>query len=229
VNELGWDDPIGKTVKIDTLDLTVVGVVKDFVQNLWSPVMPMVFRMVPKEETGTLIVKGTKENILGLNDQIKVVWDELIPNAPYGGAPQNNFNEESITVNKNIQKMFNFLTIVGIFLSIVALYTLVSLNILKRTKEVGMRKVLGAPSMQINHIIGKPFILMIGIASIIGGATGYYMSVMLMDSVWEHHIIVGTLSVLVPIIFTLILAYITLTSKVLYTLSKNPVQSLRYE
>jgi len=207
----------------------VVGVVKDCVQNLWSPIMPMVFRKVPKEETGTLIVKGTKENILALNDQIKVIWDELIPNAPYGGAPQNNFNEESITVNKNIQKMFNFLTIVGIFLSIVALYTLVSLNILKRTKEVGMRKVLGAPSMQINHIIGKPFIFMIGIASIIGGATGYYMSVMLMDSVWEHHIIVGTLSVLVPIIITLLLAYITLTSKVLYTLSKNPVQSLRYE
>ena len=229
VSELGWDDPIGKTVKIDTLDLIVVGVVKDFVQNLWNPVMPMVFRMVPKGETGTLIVKGSKENIMALNDQIKAVWDELIPNAPYGGAPLNNFYEGSIALNKNIQKMYNFLTIVGIFLSIVALYTLVSLNILKRTKEVGMRKVLGAPSLQINHLIGKPFILMILIASVIGGAMGYYMSVMLLDSIWKHHIMVGTLSVLVPIIITLLLAYITLTSKVLYTLSKNPVQSLRYE
>lgn len=229
VSELGWDDPIGKSVKIDTLDLTVVGVIKDFTQNLWTPLMPMVFRMVPKDQTGTLIVKGSKENIMALNDQVKVIWDELIPNAPYGGAPLNNFNEESITVNKNIQKMFNFLTIVGIFLSIVALYTLVSLNILKRTKEVGMRKVLGAPSMQINHLIGKPFILMILIASVIGGATGYFMSAMLLDSIWKHHIIVGTLSVLIPIIITLLLAYLTLTSKVLYTLSKNPVQSLRYE
>jgi ABC-type antimicrobial peptide transport system permease subunit len=229
VNEFGWDDPIGKTVKLDSLNLTVVGVVKDFVQNLWTPVKPMVFRKVPKDDTGTLIVKGGEENIVALNDQIKAVWDELIPNAPYGGAPLDNFDEGSIALNKNIQKMYNFLTIVGIFLSIVALYTLVSLNILKRTKEVGMRKVLGAPSMQINHLIGKPFILMILIASVIGGATGYYMSVMLLDSIWKHHIIVGTLSVLVPIVITLLLAYVTLTSKVLYTLSKNPVQSLRYE
>lgn len=229
VSELGWDDPIGKTVKVDSLNLTVVGVVKDFVQNLWSPIMPMVFRMVPKDQAGTLIVKGNKENILTLNDQIKTVWEEIIPNEPYGGAPLNNFNEESITVNSNIQKIFNFLTVVGIFLSIVALYTLVSLNILKRTKEVGMRKVLGAPSMQINHLIGKPFIFLILIASLVGGATGYFLSVMLLDSIWEHHIIVGAISVTIPIAITLVLAYITLTSKVLYTLSKNPVQSLRYE
>lgn len=229
VSELGWDDPLGKTVKVDSLNLVVVGVVKDFVQNLWSPIMPMVFRMVPKEQAGTLIVKGSKENILALDDQIKAVWEEIIPNEPYGGAPLSNFNEESITINSNIQKIFNFLTVVGIFLSIVALYTLVSLNILKRTKEVGMRKVLGAPSMQITHLIGKPFILMVLIASLIGGATGYFMSVMLLDSIWEHHILVGFISVIIPIAITLVLAYVTLTSKVLYTLSKNPVQSLRYE
>ena len=229
VKEYGWDDPIGKTIKIDTLSLTVVGVVKDFYQSLWEPLMPMVFRMVPKDQLGTLIVKGDKNNLMALNDQIKKDWEKLIPNTPYSGILQSQSFEEATSVNKNILKIFNFLTVVGLFLSIVALYTLVSLNILKRTKEIGIRKALGSPSLRINNLIGKPFFIMLGIASIIGGAGGYFMSVMLLDSIWKIHIIVNTLSIILPILIMLILSYLTLSAKVFYTLSKNPINSLRYE
>ena len=227
--EYGWDDPIGKIIKIDTLTLTVVGEVKDFYENLWSPQMSVVFRMVPKDQLGVLIVKGNKSNILALNEQIKKEWEKLIPNAPYSGVSQIQSLEEATTVNKNILKIFNFLTIVGLFLSVVALYTLISLNILKRTKEVGIRKALGAPSFSINNMIGKPFFIMLGIASILGGAGGYFLSVMLLDSIWKIHMLVNTISIVLPVLIMLILAYITLTSKVYYTLSKNPISSLRYE
>lgn len=229
VKEYGWDDPIGKTIKIDTLNLMVVGVVKDFYQNLWEPLMPMVFRTAPKDQLGILIVKGEKKNLMALNDQIKKDWERLIPNSPYSGMLQSQAYEESTTVNKNILKIFNFLTVVGLFLSIVALYTLISLNILKRTKEVGIRKALGAPSISINNMIGKPFFIMLAIASLIGGAGGYFMSVMLLDSIWKIHIIVNTISITLPILIMLILSYLTLSSKVFYTLSKNPISSLRYE
>lgn len=229
VKEYGWDDPIGKTIKIDTLQLTVVGEVKDFYQNLWEPLMPMVFRTVTKDQLGTLVVKGDKKDLMALNDQIKKEWEKLIPNAPYPGMLQTQSYEESTSVNKNILKIFNFLTVVGLFLSIVALYTLISLNILKRTKEVGIRKALGAPSFSINNMIGKPFFIMLAIASIIGGAGGYYMSIMLLDSIWKIHIIVNTISIILPVLIMLMLSYLTLSSKVYYTLSKNPINSLRYE
>lgn len=227
--EYGWDDPIGKKIMIDTLELTVVGEVKDFYQNLWNPLMPMVFRMVPKTELTTLIVKGNKNSLMALNDQIKKEWQGLIPNTPYPGMPISKSYEESTTVNKNILKIFNFLTFVAVFLSIVALYTLISLNILKRTKEVGIRKALGATSISINNLIGKPFIVMLIIASFIGGAGGYFLSVMLLDSIWKIHIIVNVISVLLPVLILLILSYLTLSTKVFYTLSKNPISSLRYE
>lgn len=229
VKEYGWDDPIGKTIKIDTLELTVVGEVKDFYQSLWEPIMPMVFRMVPKDELGILVVKGDKKDLVALNDQIKKDWERLIPNAPYSGMLQSQSYQEATTVNKNILKIFNFLSVVGLFLSVVALYTLISLNILKRTKEIGIRKALGAPSFSINNMIGKPFFIMLGIASVLGGAGGYFLSVMLLDSIWKIHILVNTVSIVLPVLIMLILAYVTLTSKVFYTLSKNPISSLRYE
>jgi putative ABC transport system permease protein len=227
--EYGWDDPIGKTIKIDTLSMTVVGVVADFYENLWRPRIPCVFRMISKDQLVTLVVKGSSKNLMALNDQIKKEWERLIPNAPYAGVTQGQQFEEAATVNKNILKIFNFLTVVGIFLSIVALYTLISLNILKRTKEVGIRKALGAPSFKINNMIGKPFFIMLIIASLLGGAGGYFLSVMLLDSIWKIHIIVNVISILVPVIIMLILSYFTLSSKVYYTLSKNPISALRYE
>ena len=229
VKEYGLDDPIGKTIRIDTLDLTIVGVVKDFYQNLWEPIMPVVFRTIQKSKVGSMVIKSDKSNLMALNEQIKKDWERLIPNTPYPGMLQTQHYEEALSVNKNILKIFNFLTLVGLFLSIVALYTLVSLNILKRTKEIGIRKALGAPSFSINNLIGRPFIIMLIIASLIGGLVGYYMSVMLLDSIWKIHIIVNVISILLPVIMMLVLAYITLSSKVYYTLSKNPIKSLRYE
>ncbi|MHC1702438.1 MAG: FtsX-like permease family protein [Tenuifilaceae bacterium] len=227
--EYGWDDPIGKTIKIDTLELIVVGEVKDFYQSLWDPIVPMVFRMVPRDQLGMLVVKSSKNNLMALNEQIKREWERLVPNAPYDGVLQSQSYEEATKVNKNILKIFNFLTVVGVFLSIVALYTLISLNLLKRTKEVGIRKALGAPSFHINNMIGKPFFIMLVIASLIGGMGGYFLSVMLLDSIWDIHIAVNTVSILLPVLIMLLLSYLTLSSKVFHTLSKNPISSLRYE
>jgi len=227
--EYGWDDPIGKTIKIDTLELTIVGEVKDFYQGLWSPIMPMVFRMVPKSELSTLIVKGNKNNLMALNEQIKKEWERLIPNSPYGGVLQSQSFGNSSRTNKNVLKMFNFLTFVGIFLSIIALYTLISLNLLKRTKEVGIRKALGASFYSINIMIGKPFFIMLVIASFVGGAGGYFLSSMLLDSISKIHVIVNFISIMLPVIIMLFLSYLTLSLKVFYTLSNNPISSLRYE
>lgn len=227
--EYGWDDPIGKTIKIDTLQLIVVGMVKDFYQSLWEKQMPMVFRMIPKDKVSVLIVKGNKNNLVKLNDQIKREWERLVPNAPYDGMLQSASFEEATTVNKNILKIFNFLTVVGIFLSVVALYTLISLNLLKRTKEVGIRKALGASSISINNIIGKPFLIMTFIASVKGSIIGYYLAVMLLDSIWDIHIKVNIISVLLPVAILLVISYVTLSLKVYSTLSKNPISALRYE
>jgi ABC-type antimicrobial peptide transport system permease subunit len=185
--------------------------------------------MIPKDQLTTLIVKGNKSNLLALNDQIKKEWEGLVPNSPYNGMLQSKAFDNSVETNSNILKIFNFLTVVGIFLSIVALYTLISLNILKRTKEVGIRKALGASSVSINNMIGKPFFIMLLIASVIGGAGGYFMSSMLLDSIWQIHIIINIVSILLPVLIMLLISYFTLSTKVFYVLTKNPIGSLRYE
>ncbi len=229
VKELGLTDAIGKTFKIDTSDIQIIGIVKDFYLNLWAPLLPVVMLKSPKEDMGMLIVKGKKGNVAELNNQIKKEWERLIPNAPYDATLQENADEQSDAINSNVIKIFVFLSVVSVFLSIIALYTLISLNIIKRTKEIGIRKILGAPSIHINNIVGRPFFIMLFIAFVLGGAGGYYLSDMLLDNIWKQHITVNIYSILIPILIMLLLAFITLTALVYNTLAKNPIKSLRYE
>jgi len=229
VKEFKWDDPIGKEIKIDTLSLIVTGVVKNFYQNLYDPIVPTVMIITPKNHLNKLLIKADKNKLLSLNDQFKKDWERLIPYAPYGGRINDVNYEYSQIDNKNILKVFNFLSGVAIFLSLIALYTLVSLNIIKRTKEIGIRKVFWAPSFRINKMIVKPFFFILLIASFFGGYGGYFLSQTLLDSVWKHHINVNASTVSIPVIVLLLISLFTLSSRVYYTLWKNPVNSLRSE
>ncbi len=229
LKEFKLDNPIGKTIQIDTSELVIVGVVKDFYRNLWNPLMPSVMRVASKDKLSSLLVKCNKENLVALNNQIKKEWERLIPNAPYEGVLPDTIFEESRSINENILKIFSFLSVISIFLSIIALFTLISLNINKRTKEIGIRKTMGAPSIHIYYLIGKPFFIMLFMAFIFGGAGGYFLSQMLLKSIWAYHVNANAISVLLPIIIIFILSLITLVLKVYYTLVKNPINSLKYE
>jgi ABC-type antimicrobial peptide transport system permease subunit len=229
VKEFKWDDPIGKEIKIDTLSLIVVGVVKNFYQNLFYPIMPTVMIMTPKDHLNKLLIKADKSKLLSLNNQFKKDWGKLIPYAPYGGRINDINYEYSQIDNKNILKVFNFLSGVAIFLSLIALYTLVSLNIIKRKKEIGIRKVFWTPSFRINYLIVKPFFFILLLASIVGGYGGYFLSQTLLSSVWTHHVNVNISTVSIPVFSLLIVALFTISAKVYYTLWKNPINSLRSE
>ena len=105
----------------------------------------------------------------------------------------------------------------------------VSLRILKRTKEFGIRKIVGAPISVIAMHISKEFIILIGIASVLGAGMGYYLSNTLLSSIWENYVAIGLLSLLLPVIIIFIFSAITLSGKVIQTARQNPVDALRYE
>ena len=73
-------------------------------------------------------------------------------------------------------------------LSAIGLFSLVSLNIIKRMKEIGIRKVLGASIANIAKNLSREFLIILSIASILGSVAGYYMSKMLMASIWAYYV-----------------------------------------
>jgi ABC-type antimicrobial peptide transport system permease subunit len=233
IEDFKWkdEDPINKKVRLnDTTELIIVGLVKNFYQyGFWEKINPTAITLGRKDRMRMIVVQAEIQNLEPLNDQLKEVWAELIPNRPYPGFFQEERLAEAKDVNNQIVKIYNFLAIVSVLLSLVGLYTLVSLTIIKRTKEIGIRKVLGAPISNLLKIINRDFIIIIIIASAIGSYGGYMVSVSLMSSIWVYHMDPTIFTFLIPIVFIIGVSAITLTRKVYKAASKNPVDAIKYE
>ncbi|MFO7827558.1 MAG: FtsX-like permease family protein [Bacteroidales bacterium] len=231
VNDFGLKDPVGKTIyENDTLTYHIIGVANNvFLYGVWEEVMPLIYRLSPEEDYRTFAIKAKQENLPEINESLKSAWAELIPNYPYEGRFQEQLLDEAKQINQNIKTMFIFLAVCALFLSAIGLYTLVSLSVLNRTKEVGIRKVMGASVEKIMIIITKPFIIIIAIAAILGSLGGYYISVMLMDSIWDTYSEANIYSFLIPVSMVFVISMATVIWRVYKSAMQNPTQSLRYE
>ncbi len=137
--------------------------------------------------------------------------------------------QEEKDINSSILKVNVFLAIVATLLSLIGMYNLVSLDIIRRTKEMGIRKIQGAPVPLIMYLVSKKFLIVLIIASILGCAGGYYMSNLLLDSIWDYFVQIkpGILILSAAIMF--VATILTIIFKIVKAALRNPVDSLRYE
>ncbi|MEQ9425463.1 MAG: FtsX-like permease family protein [Cyclobacteriaceae bacterium] len=233
VEEFGWDEPIGQRVSIDdSTTLTVVGVVKDFNHNgLWREVGPYGIRLSKEADFNFVIAKVNPSKLFTAFEFLEETWVQEIPNRPFTGFYQDQLGaiRQAKLVNQNIVVVFGFLAVLSVVLSGIGLYTLVSLSIIRRVKEIGVRKVLGAPIAQIISLLNKPFAIMIIIGGTLGLGCGYVVTDLLISTIFAYYKPVGVDTFLIPLGLILLISWSTSTFRILSAARQNPVVSLRYE
>jgi len=227
----GWKDPLGKEVTwMDTTKLYVIGVVKDvYTKGLWEEMDPMMIRYTAPENYTHVIVKAPVEKLSEINTFMENQWKTVFPNRLYNGRFLNEDMAEASTVNNNIVKMFAFLGIIALILSATGLFTLVSLNIIKKMKEIGVRKVLGASIANITRIINKEFAIILLLASFLGSALAYFAVDALMDSIWDYYQPTTQMAMILSVLVMFTVSAVAIGYKVLTAASMNPVNTLRDE
>ncbi|MFY0608414.1 MAG: ABC transporter permease [Cyclobacteriaceae bacterium] len=230
VKEMAWEEPIGKVLKIDdSTRLNVIGVMKDFyMQGFFTPVSAAAYRLADKDNYNFVIIKS-QVSPTKLRETLEAKWYEVAPNTPFNSQIQNAVLEDSEYVNNNIETMFRFLGIVALLLSSIGLYTLVSLNVIKRVKEIGVRKVLGASVGQIVVLINHKFFWLLFVSSAIGAALSYFAIDALMGSIFSVYEAANMVTVLVPFVTLILLAVLIASLRIASSAVKNPVNSLRSE
>jgi putative ABC transport system permease protein len=230
-DSFGWDDAIGKQITwMDTVQLYVVGVVKDVYTNgLWREMEPLMIRYTTQDKYSHVIVNVPLEKVKDVNTFMEKEWKQIFPNRLYNGRVINENTVESNTVNTNIVKMFAFLGIVALILSATGLFTLVSLNIIKRMKEIGVRKVLGASIGNITRIINTEFIVILMIASVMGCVCSFFLVNAMMSSIWNYYQSTTSVTFAVSVGVMFLISAIAIGYKVFSAASMNPVNTLRTE
>lgn len=231
VKDFGWEEPVGKRVQIDdSTRLTVVGVLKDFyAYGFWEKVEPMGFRPATDSRMNFVVTRMKPENSKAAYEALEAAWYDVVPNKPFNGDYQDEFIKESNLVNNNIAILFTFLGTLALILSSIGLFTLVSLNVIKRIKEIGIRKVLGAKVSTIIHLLNRPFIFIILISAVIGTGLAYLLIDMLLSTIFHYYQAVTIFSLILPFIVLSIISLTTSSGRVLVAAKRNPVESLRYE
>ena len=231
VKDFGWKEAVGRSMTLyDTTRLTVIGVVEDFyINGVWQEIEPTMLRLPPTDEYGVLAVRANTGDLPGVLEYLNQKWKSLGTNYIFGGMLQEDTMQEAKDINGSIMKVNIFLAIVATLLSLIGMYNLVSLDIIRRTKEMGIRKIQGAPVPLIMFLVSKRFLIILVIASVLGCAGGYYMSVKLLGSIWKYFVQIsfGMLLLSASIMFGATI--LTIIFKISKTAMRNPVDSLRYE
>jgi putative ABC transport system permease protein len=222
--------PLSQTIKMDDKTFYIVGVIKDFMPyGLMSPVRPVVFSLIPEREAMLLCAKADPEQLLHAYQDLNVIWKRLFPNKPFDGYYQEQSAMEAKYVNTGILKNFGLLGIFALILSTTGLYSMVSLNINKRIKEIGIRKVMGASLLQIIHLLNREFLIILTIAGIVGSILGYYFMDAFLTDVFDYRTPLGPGIYIITIGLIFLTAFLTSGQKIIKAARTNPAHSLRYE
>ncbi|MEQ1585372.1 MAG: ABC transporter permease [Cyclobacteriaceae bacterium] len=227
----GWTHPLGKEIIWrDTVKLFVVGVVKDvYTQGLWRELEPMMIRYVLPEQYSQLVVSTQADQAVAVNTFMNQEWNKVFPNRLYNGRMLEENMQQVDEVNLNIVYMFGFMGLVTMLLSATGLFTLVSLNIIKRMKEIGVRKVLGASVSNIARIVNTEFVIILVLASGLGAWAGYVQSDMIMGSIWRYYQGPNAITFIISIVLLFVISFLAIGYKVYKAATMNPVDSLKEE
>ena len=224
-------DPFNHRITLnDTVPCNIIGVVKDvYLRALFEPLTPLVFRYAPEERYRYLVASTDPSKLGEVNHQIRDEWKKLFPNELYTGRLMEEHMVMAMEHFDNVIILYTFLGLVAIIMSISGLYSLVSLNLQKRTKELGIRKVLGAHLLNIILQASKLFLIIMIVSFVLGSVTGSFLVNTLMNNIWEYYEAIDLLVLSTAMFSLFVIATLTVGLKIFRVSSTNPVESLRYE
>lgn len=225
----GYEDPIGKRINMKTW--TIIGVVKDYhLKDMHNKIEPAVLRMSDGSLSGKCIFTiryqiGKGEEAMKI---LKTEFEALFPNSPFEFNELNTafYNEDAFKIYQSIKKSILFFTVFIILLAVIGLLGMVSYTTIRRTKEIGVRKINGSSVANIFFLLNRDFFVLIFIALMIA----------LPLSFLGHAAIPGNYKIApqlwIPLLALALIIVIVLLTTIVQTLRaalRNPVESLRYE
>jgi putative ABC transport system permease protein len=231
VKMLGWQNPqeaVGKKIFRGNRLGEIVGVVNDFhFMSLHEKIEPSIFFINPRQFY-KISVRARAENISSTLKALKSIWDEVLPGRPFDFSFMDEEYSRQYQADFRMKTFMESSTLLAILISCLGLFGLAAFTADCRTKEIGIRKVLGASNANIFQLLTKNFLILILISNLISWpATFYFMSNWLQSFAYRTNMNIMTF--MLAGIIALGIAFLAILFQTLKAASANPVDSLRHE
>ncbi len=225
---MGLDKPVGKWLNVRGSKGTIVGVMKDFnFAHLRSKVGPLVLR-VSKNLRNFIFLKVKPGNVLPTTSYIESTWKKFNPAFPIEYHFLDDALEKLYLTENRLGRLFNFFAFVAIFISCLGLVGLASFMVDQRTKEIGIRKALGASVQGIFLLLSKEFGKWVLLANIIALPAAYYAVNQWLQN-FAYRTTVGVFIYIASALLALVIALLTVSYQSIMVALTNPVTALKCE
>ncbi len=232
---LGYDNPIGKKIYTNYQDqnstrlisYTIIGVVKDFhFESLRQNIYPLGFRL--GHSNGLISFKVSTADVKSLIKKIETKWKSIAPEMAFSYRFMNESFNNIYQAEQRVAKVAITFSILTILIACLGLFGLVTYMAEQRTKEIGIRKVLGATSVNMVTLLSKDFLILVSIAAIIAFPVAWWaMYKWLQD--FAYRISISWWVFVMAALVALLIALLTVSFQAIKAAIANPIKSLKAE
>ncbi|WP_192351042.1 ABC transporter permease [Algoriphagus sp. Y33] len=230
LDQLGLEFPVRKKIELDSSSYTVVGVVEDFHTVFFqNGIEPMVIRASQDTTFNYLTLKMSAGTAASSIEAVKKIWHETVPKGLFTGGLQTEvFNREKKDV-QGVSTIILFSAILAVILAALGLFGLVSLNMGSRIKDFCVRKVFGAAMGDLSIKVAKRYLIIWGIASVLGTGISIVLISAFLNSFFAFHAGVGVIPVGLGLLILLLVIAVTVSTQIWKIVKANPAAILKAE
>jgi putative ABC transport system permease protein len=228
IRQMGIDDPVGKRFKFHELNGIIVGVVKDFhFKNLSEKIEPLILFHWPgwREK---MYVKTTAQDAPKAIAAARKIWNQYNPGYPFAYSFMDEEFDQMYRTDRIVGKLFNLFAAIAIIISCLGLFGLAAFTAEQRTKEIGIRKVMGASVQNIVLLLSKDFVRLVLLAFVIAVPVAWYTMNRWLEN-FAYSIDISPWAFVVAGLLALLIAFLTVSYQSIKAALANPVKSLRNE
>ena len=229
VKSFGWKDPLERKISRNG-DHKVIGVVDNFnFASLHKEIAPLIITNKPwGDKFDYLSLRVNTDDYSSLLTALEKEWKSINPTWPF----EYNFLDEKIDrvykLEQNFMKLFFYFSSLAIIIAALGLFSLSSLSTEQRTKEIGIRKVLGASAAGITNLLTKKYLILVAAANLIAWPAAYYLSSKWLED-FAYRINLTPIPFLTAAVIAILITILSVGYRTLKAASMNPVNSIKYE
>ena len=227
---MGFENPLGEIIRGYGRNYQVIGVVNDMItQSLYEPTKPTIFVLDPFDRAGFINVRIASTSAMSAAiGQLNQIFIKYNPNTPFEYRFTSDEFLDKYLFESRVGNLVGVFTILAIFISSLGLFGLASFVAEQRTKEIGIRKVLGASVPMLWRMLSKDFVGLAFISCCIAIPVGYYFAVNWLEG-YEYRTPVQWWIFLVTCLSALAITLTTVSYQAIKAAMMSPVNSLKSE
>ncbi len=227
---MNMKSPLNASFELDSTKYYVIGVVHDFhYQGFYNVTLPVIFRMAPVDDYRYLSMRVKPGRMVEVDDFLRQSWRETAADDPYKGYFQDSVFEDFHRDNNANIKMLIFFSSTAVILACLGLFGLVSYNITRRMKEFSIRKVFGANVLQIFRLMNGDYIVLLGVAFLVGAPTGFFLINALIQKIYPEPQDATAIPFLAAVGLMVVTVGITIASQLRRVVKENPTATLKID